>query len=85
MRATANPDIRTGPDSTTYAVVELNIFAAPPGTPDAGAIHLTTPAVPGFHTTVNNEPGSARYHANLYRHLRDVLIAAERWPAELDK
>jgi hypothetical protein len=84
MRNTARPDIRTGPDGTTYAVVEFNIFAALPGSPDAGAIHLTTPAAPGFHTTVNNTPGSARYHGNLYGHLRDILVEAGRWPSGLD-
>ncbi|MBO0881611.1 MAG: hypothetical protein J2P17_14975 [Mycobacterium sp.] len=29
----------------------------------------------GLHTTVNNTPGSARYHANLYRHLDEILRA----------
>ena len=79
-KATASRAIRTGPDNTGYVVAEFNIFVAGPGAPDEGAIHLTTPAVEGFHTTVNNTPGSARYHANLYSHLRDILIKAGRWP-----
>ena len=30
--------------------------------------------------TVNNNPGSARYHRTLFRNLRRVLIQAGKWP-----
>jgi hypothetical protein len=79
----AGPAIRIGTPGTVWAAIEINVFPAGKGTPDEGAIHLTTPAVDGFHSTVNNVPGSARYHPNLYKHLRDVLVAAGKWQEDL--
>jgi hypothetical protein len=40
-----------------------------------GAIHIAAPRDKelGFHTTVNNTPGSERYHKNLYKHLDRIL------------
>jgi hypothetical protein len=43
---------------------------------DDGSISITVPDVEGFHTTVNNHPGSARCHANLYKKLARALKAA---------
>ncbi len=36
-------------------------------------IHLTVKDVPGFHTTVNREPGNMRGHPNLFAKLAGVL------------
>lgn len=36
-------------------------------------IHLTVPGSEWFHTTVNNHPGSKRYHANLFAKLARAL------------
>jgi len=33
-----------------------------------------------FHTTVTNNPNSARFHRTLFRDLRRVLIANGCWP-----
>jgi hypothetical protein len=44
-----------------------------------GHIHLTIPGHPTFHTTVNDSPGSDRYHDNLFRKLKQVLVEAGRW------
>ncbi|WP_375461450.1 hypothetical protein [uncultured Enterovirga sp.] len=38
-----------------------------------GHIHLTAPGVHGFHTTLNNTPGSKRCHDNLFRKLANLL------------
>lgn len=38
-----------------------------------GHIHLTAKDVEGFHTTVNNDPGSKRCHENLYLKLAKCL------------
>ncbi len=43
---------------------------------ETGHIHLTVPGSDWFHTTVNNEPGSKRYHANLFRKLARGLDQA---------
>jgi hypothetical protein len=40
---------------------------------DQGEIHLTAKNVPGFHSTVNNNPGSKRCHANLFGKLSKLL------------
>jgi hypothetical protein len=40
-----------------------------------GAIHIAAPHDKelGFHTTVNDNPASERYHKNLYKHLDRLL------------
>ncbi len=40
-------------------------------------IHLTVPESGWFHTTVNNRPGSKRYHPNLFRKLSRALKQAD--------
>ncbi len=44
--------------------------------PKTGHIHLTLPHSKWFHTTVSNDPGSKRYHPNLYEKLARALKAA---------
>jgi hypothetical protein len=34
----------------------------------------------GKHTTVSDNPNSARYHRTLFRDLRRVLVRNQRWP-----
>lgn len=47
------------------------------------AIHMTAPgADKSFHTTVNDNPASIRYHKNLYKHLKRMLKEHGRWPEE---
>ena len=41
--------------------------------PDHGHIHLTAPGVHGFHSTLNDTPGSKRCHENLFRKLAKLL------------
>jgi hypothetical protein len=57
---------RTG--NTVY--LSVGIWKTP-----QGAIHIAAPRDKdlGFHTTVNNTPGSERYHKNLYKHLDRIL------------
>ncbi|MGD0192744.1 MAG: hypothetical protein ABSD74_18550 [Rhizomicrobium sp.] len=43
---------------------------------ESGEIHLTLPHSGWFHTTVNNEPGSKRYHPNLFGKLARALKQA---------
>ncbi len=45
-------------------------------------IHMTVPGSGWFHTTVSNEPGSRRYHPNLFAKLRRLLEQEGRWPSE---
>ena len=70
--------IRTGAPGTKY--IRFTVDAWYQETDDS--IHLTSPDEAGFHTTVNDHPGSKRCHPSLYRHLRRVLEAADRWPIE---
>jgi hypothetical protein len=41
-----------------------------------GAIHMTSPDLAGFHTTVNDHPKSKRGHPNLYKKLTKCLEVA---------
>lgn len=43
-------------------------------------IHLSIPGHETFHTTVSDNPASKRYHANLYKKLKALLVEANRWP-----
>lgn len=42
----------------------------------SGDVHLVLPHADGFHTTVNDRPGSRRGHPNLFAKLRRALRAA---------
>jgi hypothetical protein len=57
----------SGPGNAVY--VEGGVW----WNPDDGQIHLTVKGVHGFHTTINNNPGSKRNHANLFSKLAKVL------------
>lgn len=45
-------------------------------------IHLSIPGHKTFHTTVSNRPESKRYHPNLFKKLKALLVEAGRWPEE---
>jgi hypothetical protein len=59
-------------------VLGLSVSAEKDG--DFIVIHLTGDGELFSDTTVNNNPGSARYHRTLFRNLRRVLIANGKWP-----
>jgi hypothetical protein len=42
-------------------------------------IHLTGDGRNFAHTTVTNNPNSKRYHRTLFRNLRQILIAYNKW------
>ena len=44
-----------------------------------GPIHIHITGTPRFHTTVTNQAGE-RYHRTLFRDLRRLLLANNRWP-----
>jgi hypothetical protein len=47
------------------------------------SIHISAPgADKSFHTTVNENPMSIRYHKNLFSHLRRMLKEHGRWPTD---
>jgi hypothetical protein len=71
------------PGNTVY--LHVGIWKTP-----QGAIHIAAPRDKelGFHTTVNNTPGSERYHKNLYKHLDRILsemTGQAEVPEELSK
>jgi hypothetical protein len=43
-------------------------------------IHMTGDGENFVHTTVTYNPESVRYHKTLFRDLRRLLIAHDRWP-----
>lgn len=45
----------------------------------SGHIHIASRDRRFRHSTVSNNPGSKRYHPNLYGKLRAVLQAEQRW------
>lgn len=45
-----------------------------------GHIHIASTDKRFRHSTVNDTPGSIRYHPNLYMKLKAVLQAEGRWP-----
>jgi hypothetical protein len=65
-------------DGEKALVLTLGIWTAKDG--DVIVIHLAGDGEFFAHTTVNNNPGSARYHRTLFRNLRRVLVAHGRWP-----
>jgi hypothetical protein len=46
--------------------------------PDQGHIHLTAPGVEGFHTTLNNTPGSKRCHEKPVHEAREASTGRRR-------
>jgi len=57
-------------------VLALGIWAKRQG----NNIHIHLSGAEKFHVTVTNDPESERYHRTLFRNLRKVLIAHEKWP-----
>jgi hypothetical protein len=57
----------SGPGNSVY--LEMGVW----WDPAQGEIHLTAKNVPGFHSTINNNPGSKRCHANLFAKLAKLL------------
>jgi|GEM_PF-737510 len=59
-------------DDARSVRLEVAIWAA-----DDGHIHIASndPDALDLHTTVNNTPGSKRYHPNAYRKLARILVA----------
>ncbi len=46
---------------------------------DTGEIHISGPKEKGFHSTISNDKDSKRYHPNLFKKLKEILIREERW------
>jgi|GEM_PF-5387569 len=44
-----------------------------------GHIHIAGPKESKFHSTVSNDKNSKRYHPNLYKKLKEILIREKRW------
>lgn len=68
--------VRTGPEGTKYVRFTVDVWYQE----SDSSIHITSPDDPQFHTTVNNDPKSKRYHESLYKHLKRILRSAGRWP-----
>ena len=71
--------ISVGPAGTKYIRFSVDVWYQP----SDKSIHITAPkADQQFHTTVNGNPGSERYHRSLYSHLKRMLEKSGRWPPE---
>lgn len=46
---------------------------------ETGEIHVSGPKEKRFHSTVSNVKSSKRYHPNLYKKLKEILIRKGRW------
>lgn len=44
-----------------------------------GHIHIAGPKESKFHSTVSKDLKSKRYHPNLYKKLKDILVREGRW------
>lgn len=44
-----------------------------------GEIHISGPKEKRFHSTVSKVKGSIRFHPNLYKKLKEILIREGRW------
>ena len=60
------------------AALKLGVWAEKHGA--VIEIHLTGDGELFSHTTVNNNPASPRYHRTMFRNLRRLLIANDKWP-----
>ncbi len=65
-----------GPPGTKYIRLELDAWF----NDKDGHIHIASRDGETLITTVNDTPGSARQHANLYRKLKTLLQDNGRWP-----
>jgi hypothetical protein len=69
--------VQVGPPGTKYIRLELDAWF----NEKDGHIHIASRDGKTLITTVNQTPGSARCHANLYRKLQALLQEYGRWPA----
>ena len=46
---------------------------------ETGEIHISGPKEKRFHSTISNEKNSKRFHPNLYKKLKEILVREERW------
>jgi len=46
---------------------------------ETGHIHVSGPKELKLHSTVSNNPKSKRYHPNLYKKLKAILVREKRW------
>ena len=67
-------DIRQSEKGGNTAYLNLGIWYEEP----TGHIHMTLPNSGWFHTTVNNEVGSKRYHPNLVLETRACFESSWR-------
>jgi hypothetical protein len=65
-------DIRRSEKGGNTAYLEMGVWYEEA----TGQIHMTLPHSEWFHTTVNNEVGSKRYHPNLFWKLARALKVA---------
>jgi hypothetical protein len=68
--------VEVGAPGTKFIRLELDAWL----NEKDGHIHIASRDGKTLITTVNNTPGSARYHANLYAKLKQLLIENDRWP-----
>jgi hypothetical protein len=72
-------DIRTFKQGDGNAVVlAVGMWASKKANGGPIDIHIT--GTPTFHTTVNNNPNSERYHRTLFRNCRRLMIEQRCWP-----
>ncbi len=69
-------DVRVFQKGGRALVVALGVWAQRQGR----TVHIHLTGNRRFHTTVTNQPGSARYHRTLFRNLRALLLEKGRWP-----
>lgn len=46
---------------------------------ETGEIHISGPKEKRFHSTVSDYRESKRYHTNLYKKLKEILVREKRW------
>lgn len=68
--------VQVGSEGTKYIRFTVDVWYQE----SDNSIHITAPGIQGFHTTVNNDPGSKRCHENLYNLLKRLLEENDRWP-----
>lgn len=72
-------DIRTFQKGQGKAVVlAIGVWASKAKAKGPIDIHIT--GTSQFHTTVNNNQNSERYHRTLFRNLRRLMIEQNCWP-----
>ena len=71
--------VKVGSPNSRYIRFSIDVWY----NQDSHTIHITAPgADKSFHTTVNENPMSIRYHKNLFGHLKRMLKEHGRWPED---